>query len=60
MPLFHSSLLELAKSRKLSFTLILTIGLRIIEILEKVHQKNILHLDIKPENIMLSYQPADD
>ncbi|CAD8081422.1 unnamed protein product [Paramecium sonneborni] len=60
VPLYHCSLLELAKSRKLSQTQILTIGLRIIEIIEKVHQQNILHLDIKPENIMLSQQSSND
>ena len=34
--------------------MILNIGLRILEILEKIHKNNILHLDIKPENIMMS------
>ncbi|CAD8079986.1 unnamed protein product [Paramecium sonneborni] len=60
VPLYHSNLLDLAKSRKLSLTQILSIGLRIIEIIEKVHKKKILHLDIKPENIMLSQQCLND
>ncbi|CAK60853.1 unnamed protein product (macronuclear) [Paramecium tetraurelia] len=59
-PLLPSSLLDLAKSRTLSLPLIMTIGLRVIEILEQVHKNNILHLDIKPENIMLSYLISND
>ncbi|CAD8205221.1 unnamed protein product [Paramecium octaurelia] len=60
VPLLHSSLLDLAKSRTLSLHVIMTIGLRVIEILEKVHKNNILHLDIKPENIMLSHLISND
>ncbi|CAD8079994.1 unnamed protein product [Paramecium sonneborni] len=56
LPLFHCNLLDLVKSKPLSFSYLLIIGLKVIEILEKVHKKNILHLDIKPENIMLSKQ----
>ncbi|CAK69848.1 unnamed protein product (macronuclear) [Paramecium tetraurelia] len=54
LPLLHSNLLELVKGRKVSQSAIMRIGLRVIEILEQVHKKNILHLDIKPENIMIS------
>ncbi|CAD8073407.1 unnamed protein product [Paramecium sonneborni] len=59
-PLLHSNMQALAKQQKFSLSLILTIGLRIIEILEKVHKNNILHLDIKPENIMISEQIQND
>ncbi|CAD8081425.1 unnamed protein product [Paramecium sonneborni] len=54
LPLFHCNLVDLAQSQPLSFSSLLIIGLKVIEILEKVHQNNILHLDIKPQNIMLS------
>ncbi|CAD8191702.1 unnamed protein product [Paramecium pentaurelia] len=60
VPLLHSSLLDLSKSGSLSLPLILTIGLGVIQILERVHKKEILHLDIKPENIMLSQQISND
>lgn len=33
---------------------IVAIGLSILDTLEQVHKKNILHLDIKPENIMIT------
>ncbi|CAD8161673.1 unnamed protein product [Paramecium pentaurelia] len=52
-PLYHKNLLELRKQRKFSNWFIMRIGLSIIEILEQLHNKNILHLDIKPENIMI-------
>ncbi|CAD8084257.1 unnamed protein product [Paramecium primaurelia] len=54
MPLLNCSLRDLVKSQPLSLSNILAIGLSIIETLEKVHKKNIIHLDIKPENIMIS------
>ena len=34
------------------------IGLKMINILESVHEKNIIHCDIKPDNILLS--PSND
>ncbi|CAD8128986.1 unnamed protein product [Paramecium sonneborni] len=60
IPLYHSSLRDLIAQQQpqLSLSQILRIGLRITEILEKVHLRNILHLDIKPENIMIS-KPLD-
>lgn len=54
MPLLNCSLRDLVKSSQLSLSSILAIGLSLIETLENVHKKNILHLDIKPENIMIS------
>ncbi|CAK89689.1 unnamed protein product (macronuclear) [Paramecium tetraurelia] len=54
LPLLNCSLRELVKSQQLSLSQTLAIGLSLIETLEKVHQKNILHLDIKLENIMVS------
>ncbi|CAD8213838.1 unnamed protein product [Paramecium octaurelia] len=46
--------------KQLSLFQILRVGLRITEILEKVHDLNILHLDIKPENIMISSPLVND
>ncbi|CAK62722.1 unnamed protein product (macronuclear) [Paramecium tetraurelia] len=53
-PLLKRNLSEIAKESVLSLQSTLAIGLSIIEILEQVHKKGILHLDIKPENIMIS------
>ncbi|CAD8061572.1 unnamed protein product [Paramecium primaurelia] len=53
LPLLYKNLLELRKQIKFSNWFIMSIGLRMIEILEQLHNKNILHLDIKPENIMI-------
>ncbi|CAD8100949.1 unnamed protein product [Paramecium sonneborni] len=54
LPLLHCSLRDLTKSQQISLSCTLAIGLSLIETLEKIHRKNILHLDIKPENIMIS------
>ncbi|CAD8095637.1 unnamed protein product [Paramecium sonneborni] len=61
IPLYHSSLRDLITQQQpqLSLSQILRIGLSITEILEKIHLRNIVHLDIKPENIMLS-KPLKD
>ncbi|CAD8207005.1 unnamed protein product [Paramecium octaurelia] len=60
IPLLHCNLGDIAKRKQLSLPQILRIGLRITEILEKVHDLNILHLDIKPENIMISSPLVND
>ncbi|CAD8105113.1 unnamed protein product [Paramecium sonneborni] len=54
LPLLHCSLQDLVKSQQISLSCTLAIGLSLIETLEKMHKKSILHLDIKPENIMIS------
>ncbi|CAD8208721.1 unnamed protein product [Paramecium octaurelia] len=53
-PLLKRNLSEIAKESVPSLQSTLAIGLSVIEILEQVHKKGILHLDIKPENIMIS------
>ncbi|CAD8178061.1 unnamed protein product [Paramecium pentaurelia] len=53
MPLLNCNLHDVLICQELSLSQILAIGLNIIETLEKIHHKPILHLDIKPENIML-------
>ncbi|CAD8129135.1 unnamed protein product [Paramecium sonneborni] len=54
LPLLYCSLLDLVKSQQISLSCILAIGISLIQTLEKMHRKSILHLDIKPENIMIS------
>ncbi|CAD8082460.1 unnamed protein product [Paramecium primaurelia] len=54
MPLLNCNLHDVLICQELSLSQVLAIGLNIIETLEKIHLKQILHLDIKPENIMLS------
>ncbi|CAD8085632.1 unnamed protein product [Paramecium primaurelia] len=53
-PILKRNLQEILKDNTMSINQILTIGLSILKILEQVHKKHILHLDIKPENIMIS------
>ncbi|CAD8195163.1 unnamed protein product [Paramecium pentaurelia] len=53
-PLLKRNLQEIAKESLPSLHCTLAIGLSVIEILHQVHKKGILHLDIKPENIMIS------
>ncbi|CAD8079980.1 unnamed protein product [Paramecium sonneborni] len=60
VPLFQYNLKEVAKEKQLSLSQILRIGLRMTEILENIHCNNVLHLDLKPENIMFSKQIQDD
>ncbi|CAD8094690.1 unnamed protein product [Paramecium sonneborni] len=54
IPLLNCSLQDLGKSEKLSLWSIIAIGLSVIRIMREVHNKGILHLDIKPENIMVT------
>ncbi|CAD8087947.1 unnamed protein product [Paramecium primaurelia] len=60
IPLLHVNLGEIAKKKQISLTQILRIRMKITEILEKLHQQNILHLDIKPKNIMISQPLVND
>ncbi|CAD8094577.1 unnamed protein product [Paramecium sonneborni] len=52
-PILKSNLQDILRDSSMTISQILAIGLGILEILEQVHKQNVLHLDIKPENIML-------
>jgi serine/threonine protein kinase len=53
--LFGNSLQELLdKSTKLSFKVVLQIGITILNILMKIHDNGFIHRDIKPENFLLT------
>jgi serine/threonine protein kinase len=53
--LFGNSLQELLyKSKKLSFKVVLQIGINILNILMKIHDNGFIHRDIKPENFLLT------
>ncbi|CAD8129731.1 unnamed protein product [Paramecium sonneborni] len=54
LPLLHCSLRDLVISKQISLSCTLTIGLSLLDTLQQMHRKSILHLDIKPENIMIS------
>ena len=52
--LFSESLQDLLnKSKKLSFKVVLQIGINILNILMKIHDNGFIHRDIKPENFLL-------
>jgi serine/threonine protein kinase len=40
------------KLQKFSLSLILKIGIKIIQLLEMIHEKNLVHRDIKPDNFL--------
>ncbi|MCQ2819811.1 MAG: casein kinase 1 family protein [archaeon] len=46
-------ILHLVKDSKFSVRCTTNIGIQIIEILEKVHEKSIIHRDIKPDNFVV-------
>ncbi|CAD8135410.1 unnamed protein product [Paramecium octaurelia] len=46
-----SSLMK--QQKKFSLKTILQIGIKLVEVLEDIHQKGVLHRDLKPENIMI-------
>jgi hypothetical protein len=53
--LFGKSLQDLMdKNKKMSFKLVLQIGINILTILMKVHNNGFVHRDIKPENFLLT------
>jgi len=53
--LFGDSLQELLdKSNKLTFKVVLQIGINILNILMKIHDNGFIHRDIKPENFLLT------
>lgn len=52
--------LEFIKRKSFSSDYIAKIGLKLIEILEAIHNKNIVHHDIKPENILLSLNNEEE
>ncbi|CAD8181809.1 unnamed protein product [Paramecium octaurelia] len=53
-PILKRNLQEILKDNSMTVPQILSIGLSILRVLEQVHKKHILHLDIKPENIMIT------
>ncbi|CAD8146052.1 unnamed protein product [Paramecium pentaurelia] len=46
-----SSLIK--KQKKFSLKTVLQIGIKLVEVLDDIHQKGVLHRDLKPENIMI-------
>ncbi|CAD8144073.1 unnamed protein product [Paramecium octaurelia] len=60
IPLLNCSLQDLGKTSLLSQNSILAIGLTVIRTIKQVHNKGILHLDIKPQNIMISQRQIID
>ncbi|CAD8179237.1 unnamed protein product [Paramecium pentaurelia] len=54
IPILYCSLQDLRKSNQLSLSAILAIGLSVLRTIKSFHKRGILHLDIKPENIMIS------
>ena len=53
--LFGKSLQDLMdKNKKMSLKLVLQIGINILTILMKIHDKGFIHRDIKPENFLLT------
>jgi serine/threonine protein kinase len=53
MSLFEKSIYDCAKSNLLTIEKIYQIILQSVRVLENIHQKFVLHRDIKPQNIML-------
>lgn len=54
------SLLEIIKFRGLSLKIIKMFSRRILTGLDFIHKQNIIHCDIKPENIMIKLPPSFD
>ena len=48
------NLKNISKEGKFSLKLTLTIGIKIINIIQRLHNKFIIHRDIKPDNLLLS------
>ena len=48
------SLREYMQTRENSLVDVLSIGLQIIDILQKIHQQRVIHKDIKPDNILIN------
>ncbi|CAD8047021.1 unnamed protein product [Paramecium sonneborni] len=46
-----SSLIK--QQQRFSLKTILQIGIKLVEVLDEIHQKGVLHRDLKPENIMI-------
>lgn len=54
--LLSESIEDLVKNRKLSLEFVLTIAIETINILETLHNKFIIHRDIKPDNLMIGFK----
>lgn len=51
--------LEFMKKKMFSSEFIAKIGVQLIDILMAIHNKNVVHCDIKPDNILLSHHQTD-
>ena len=57
MPVYQSTLHEILwLNAKLNLEMVCLLGVNILEILEAVHERKILHQDLKPENIMINFE----
>ena len=61
MPLLGKNLLEIYKEKNLNFSLsdICLIAIQILDRIEYIHNKNIIHKDIKPENFLIGLNDPD-
>ena len=50
------ALSQVLKNRKVSVAAFLKIGLRLARILERIHAQDVIHLDIKPHNIIVNLE----
>ena len=55
LELLGLSIKEILKKNKRHFTVpcVVTIGLRMLDLLEKFHEEGFIHCDLKPDNIMI-------
>jgi len=54
LPIYNETLKDLYhRLGKFSLSTVIFIALELINIIEQIHEKNIIHLDLKPENIMI-------
>lgn len=57
MPVYQSTLHEILRlNAKFNLEMVCLLGVNILEILEAVHDRKILHQDLKPENIMINFE----
>lgn len=57
MPVYQSTLQEILRlNPKLNLDMVCLLGVHVLEILEAVHDRKILHQDLKPENIMINFE----
>lgn len=54
-----NSLVELRKEDNIDYSVFLDIALKILSGLSEIHKQNIIHHDIKPENIIYNFQTKE-